>query len=51
MCPLHHRFQHQHGFQALIEHATGQRFDKYSAKDWFLDKAKYFDGVFKNKAR
>lgn len=47
MCHRHHiLMQHQKGYQAVLEHATGREWGKYEAKQWFLDQANKFEELF-----
>lgn len=43
MCRLHHKMQHQTGHQHTLEHATGRKWERFEAKDWFLDQCSYYN--------
>jgi len=46
LCSFHHKAQHAKGYPHPLELATGRQWDRFEAKDWFLDKAKEYNKLY-----
>lgn len=46
-CNRCHRLEHTHGRAEVLKRILGLLFDRYAAKDWYLEKAAYYERMYK----